>query len=73
MSGPIDRGALDDQATYRVVSNFTAIAEYGTVREAKARALAESIAYEDCVIVELGSTSLYLARYGRLYRLAATR
>jgi hypothetical protein len=59
---------------YLIYSNYTLIGgPEATLAAAKRRAVAESRSYDDLVVIERGGQNLYLARYGQLYRLVATR
>jgi hypothetical protein len=64
---------LDGPSAYRIISNFTELEVVATLAAAKRRAIDESLAYEDIVVIERGARDLYMARYGRLYRLVGTR
>lgn len=59
--------------TYRVVSNYTELAEFATLAEAKRLAVAESARFDDAVLIERDAATLYLARQGQLYRAKPTR
>lgn len=63
----------EQAAPYRLTSNLQEIGQEPTLAKAKARAKAESRAYEDVVVVERGARELYMAHYGSLYRLVPTR
>jgi hypothetical protein len=76
-AGKIDRAVLDlmldGPSAYRIVSNYTELEIVATLAAAKRRAVDESNRFDDLVVIEAGGRDLYLARHGRLYRLAATR
>jgi hypothetical protein len=70
MSGDL---VLDGPSAYRIISNFTELEVVATLAAAKRRAVDESNRFDDLVVIEAGGRDLYMARYGRLYRLTATR
>lgn len=73
MSGPGGLALVPDGG-YLIYSNYTLIGgPEPTLAAAKRRAVAESRAYDDLVVVERGGQNLYMARYGQLYRLVQTR
>lgn len=71
--GRIARVELDEVRPYRIISNYTEIDLVATLAQAKRRAIEESRAFDDIVVIEQGARELYMARYGRLYRLTGTR
>lgn len=55
---------------YRIMSNLTEIDEPQTLREAKGRALLESMTFDDVVVIyNRDGRPAYMAQYGFLWRL----